>query len=384
MEISVAAKSFPASGIRRMFDKAALYDDAINMSIGEPGFITPEHIIKECADSLYRGETKYAPNAGIPALREAIAEKLRAFNHIGCESRNIIVTFGAAEALMLAMIALVNPGDEVIIPDPAWPDYLGQVRMVNAVPVGAKVGEDNGFKMTADVIEPLITDRTKLVIINSPNNPTGAVLNGEDLKKIAELVKRHKVYVISDEPYERLIYDGEKHISLGSFGGLDDYIITVNTFSKTYAMAGFRLGYACANEEIVTQMIKLHENNGSCVSAAFQYAGIRALKHAEADVETMRQFYDKNRRRVVEGLNRLKGFSCALPKGAFYAFANIRGLGMSSCEAADLILEKTHVVTAPGNAFGEAGEGYIRICFANDYRSVEATLERLEKAFGTK
>ena len=384
MEISIAAKSFPSSGVRKMFEKASRYDDAINMALGEPCFVTPKHIIEAGVEQLFRGKTKYAANAGIYPLREAIAEKLQAKNGIRCSPDNIIVTFGAVEALMLAMITLVNPGDEVIIPDPAWPDYMGQVKMVHGIPVGAEVGEENEFKMTADIIEPLITPKTKMIIINSPNNPTGAVLNREELREIAELVKRHKVYVISDEPYERLIYDNEEHVSLASFDGLEDYILTINTFSKTYAMTGWRLGYACANRDIISHMIKLQENNGSCVNEAFQYAGIYALKNGDKDVEYMLSCYKKNRALIVDGINQLNGFSCLMPKGAFYVFPKITELGMNSDDAADFILEKTHVVTSPGSAFGAAGEGHIRISFANDYNTIEKALDRMKQYFGMK
>ncbi len=367
-----------------MFDKASLYDDAINMSLGEPGFVTPEHIIRAGVDFLTQGKTKYTPNAGIYPFREALAEKLQRVNHIKCGPNNIIVTFGAVEALMLAMITLINPGDEVIVPDPAWPDYVAQVKMAHGIPIGAKVYEKDRFKMTAEIIEPLISPKTKMLIVNSPNNPTGAVLNREELREIAELVKRRKIYVIADEAYERLVYDGEEHVSLGAFDGLEDYILTVNTFSKAYAMTGWRLGYACANKEIVSQMIKLHENNGSCVNEAFQHAGIYALRHGDKDIEFMLGCYDKNRKLIAEGINRLRGFSCIMPKGAFYLFPNITGLSMNSVDAANYILEKTHVVTSPGIAFGEAGEGHIRMSFANDCHSIETALERLEKYFGTK
>lgn len=385
MRLSHAARVFPASGIRRMFEKAVMYDDAINLCIGEPGFITPKHVIDVGMEYLEKGKTKYTPNAGIPPLREAVAEKLNRENGIPCEGRkNIIITQGATQALMLALITLADYGDEIIIPDPAWPDYLGQVYMANAVPVMAKLTEENGFRMTAEVIEPLITPKTKVIMINSPSNPTGAMLDEEDLKRIAEMVKRHKVFIISDEPYERLVYDDNKHVSLGSFPGLEDYLVTINSLSKAYAMTGWRVGYACANEEIITNMIKLHENMVAGVNEAFQMAAIHALKHADADVERMRQSYVKNRALVVDGLNRIKGFSCQEPQGAFYAFPNVKEIGGKSFDVADMILDKTHVVTSPGSAFGEAGEGYLRISYANDFESLEIALDRLAKTFGTK
>ncbi len=384
MNYSNAARVFPRSGVRKMYEMASCYEDSINLCIGEPGFITPKHIIKVGADNLLAGKTKYTPNAGILPLREAVAEKLRTENHIPCNPDQIIITAGGTQALMLALITLVDHGDEVIIPNPEWPDYLGQVLMAGATPVSAVLTEENRFKMTAEVIEPLITPKTKLIMLNTPANPTGAMLSADETEAIAELIKRRKVFVIFDEAYERLTYDGNRHVSLGSFPGLQDYLVTINTFSKTYAMTGWRVGYACANEEITARMVKLHENMVASVNEAFQLAAIRALESAASDVEMMRQTYDKNRKLIVEGLNKLKGFSCLNPQGAFYAFPNVKEFGGSSTEIAGMIFEKTHVATAPGSAFGSAGEGYLRLSFANDYESLEIALNRLEKAFGCK
>ena len=368
-----------------MFELAKKYDDAINLTLGEPGFRTPEHIIEAGIKGLRDGKTKYTPNAGIKELRDAIAYKLEKENGIKCDpDKNLIVTAGATQALMLAMVTLVNPGDEVIIQGPNWPDYRGQIDMVNGVTVYAKVDEKNGFKMTADIIEPLITEKTKLIIINSPSNPTGGVLDYEDLIKIAELVKKHKIFIISDEPYERLVYDGFEQKSLASIEGLEDYVLTINSLSKTFAMTGFRVGYICANEKIMENLVKLHENMVASVPEPMQLAAVEAIYNGEEDVREMVEYYDRNRKLIVEGLNRIKGFSCHNPKGAFYVFPNIQGFGMSSRECAEYILEKTHVVTSPGDAFGPDGEGYIRICYASKYEQIKEALERMEKAFGRK
>jgi aminotransferase len=238
--------------------------------------------------------------------------------------------------------------------------------------------------MTADVIEPLITDKTKLIIINSPSNPTGGVLDYEDLLEIAELVKKYKLFIISDEPYEMLVYDGFRQRSLASIPGLEDYVITVNSLSKTFAMTGFRVGYICANEEITSNLVKLHENMIASVPEPMQLAAMEALYHGQEDVKEMVAYYDRNRHLLVDGLNRINGFSCVLPRGAFYVFPNITGFGMSSDETAEYILEKTHVVTSPGSAFGPDGEGFLRICYASRYEKIQEALERMEKAFGTK
>ena len=383
--LSTAAQNALPSGVRRMFELAKKYDDSINLTLGEPGFTAPDHVIEAGIKGLKDKKTKYTPNAGIKELRDAIAYKLEKENGIKCDpDKNLIVTAGATQALMLAMVTLVNPGDEVIIQGPNWPDYRGQIDMVNAKTVYAKVDEKNGFKMTADIIEPLITDKTKLIIINSPSNPTGGVLDWEDLLEIAELVKKYKIFIISDEPYERLVYDGFEQKSLASIPGIEDYVLTINSLSKTYAMTGFRVGYICANENIVENLVKLHENMIASVPEPMQLAASEALYHGEEDVREMVEYYDRNRHLIVDGLNKIKGFSCVCPKGAFYVFPNITGFGMSSRETAEYILEKTHVVTSPGDAFGPDGEGYIRICYASKYEDIQEALKRMEKAFGRK
>ena len=383
--LSTAAQNALPSGVRRMFELAKKYDDSINLTLGEPGFRTPQHIIDAGIKGLAAAKTKYTPNAGIKELRDAIAYKLEKENTIKCDpDKNLIVTAGATQALMLAMVTLVNPGDEVIIQGPNWPDYRGQIDMVNAKTVYAKVSEENGFKMTADVIEPLITDKTKLIIINSPSNPTGGTLEWEDLLEIAELVKKHKIFIISDEPYEKLVYDGFEQKSLASIPGIENYVLTINSFSKTFAMTGFRVGYICANEVIVENLIKLHENMIASVPEPMQLAAVEAIYNGEKDVEEMVTYYDRNRHLIVEGLNSIKGFSCLYPKGAFYVFPNITGFGMSSRETAEYILEKTHVVTSPGDAFGPDGEGYIRICYASKYEDINEALSRMRNAFGSK
>ena len=385
MNLSFASCHTVPSEIRKMFEKAKEYPDAINLTVGEPGFITPKHIIDAGVEYLQKGRTKYASNAGIKELRDALAEKLRIENGIKCDpDKNLIVTAGATQALMLTMVALVNPGDEVILQGPSWSDYIGQIQMVNAVPVFAQVKEENDFKMTAEIIEPLITEKTKLIMLNSPSNPTGGVIDEEELHKIAAMIKRHKVFVISDEPYEKIVYDGFQQKSLAAIEGMEEYVVTINSFSKSYAMTGWRIGYIHANERIVSNLIKLHENMVACVNEAFQLAAVEALRHGAEDIERMRKAYEKNRNLIVEGLNRLKGFTCLKPRGAFYVFPGIRGLGMCSKDAAELILEKTHVLVAPGSAFGDGGEGHLRICYAGDYNLIKEALNRMEQVFGTK
>ncbi|MBE5875115.1 MAG: aminotransferase class I/II-fold pyridoxal phosphate-dependent enzyme, partial [Lachnospiraceae bacterium] len=298
--LSTAAQNALPSGVRRMFELAQKYDDSINLTLGEPGFTAPEHIIEASIKALKEKKTKYTPNAGIKPLRDAIAYKLYKENGIKCDpDKNLIVTAGATQALMLAMVTLVNPGDEVIIQGPNWPDYRGQIDMVNGKTVYAKVDEKNDFKMTAEIIEPLITEKTKLIIINSPSNPTGGVLDYEDLLAIAELIKKYKIFVISDEPYEKLVYDGFEQKSLASIPGLEEYVLTINSFSKTFAMTGFRVGYICANENIITNLVKLHENMIASVPEPMQMAAVEAVYNGEEDVKRMVEYYDRNRHLIV-------------------------------------------------------------------------------------
>lgn len=385
MELSNAATHLQPSAIRKMFERAREFDDSVNLSLGEPGFITPDNIIRVGADYLLRGRTKYTPNAGIFPLREAIAAKLEKENGIRCNpATELIVTAGATQALLLCVLTLVSPGDEVIIPDPSWPDYYGQVVMASGVPVGARVTAENGFKTTAEIIEKCITDKTKLIMINSPSNPTGAMLTRSEMADIADLVRRRKIFIISDEPYEKIVYDGNEHVSLASFPGIEEYVITMNSFSKAYAMTGWRVGYACSNERVIANMTKLHENMIGSVNEAFQWAAIEALEHGHEDVERMRQAYDRNRRLIVGGLNAINGFECPNPQGAFYIFPRVSGLGADSTAVADMILDKTHVVVSPGSAFGPGGQGHLRMSYANDYESIQEALRRLEKAFGLK
>ncbi|MBQ9796871.1 MAG: pyridoxal phosphate-dependent aminotransferase [Clostridia bacterium] len=384
--LSDAARNAMPSGVRRMFELAKNYDDSINLTLGEPGFTTPTHMIEAAIESLRAGKTKYTPNAGIKPLRNAIAHKLWVENGIKCDpDKNLIVTAGATQGLMLAIATVVDKGDEVIIQGPNWPDYKGQIDTVGGKTVYACVSEENGFKMTADIIEPLITDKTKLIIINSPSNPTGGVLDEQDLKAIAAIVKKYKIFTISDEPYEKLVYDGFEQKSLAAVDdGLEEYVITINSLSKTYAMTGFRVGYICANERIMQEMIKLQEFMIASIPEPMQMAATEALYNGQKDVDEMVAYYERNRSLIVNGLNRINGFSCYNPKGAFYVFPNITGFGMNSVETAEYILEKTHVVTAPGSAFGDGGEGFIRICYASKYEKIKEALDRMEAAFGKK
>jgi len=384
-DLSIAAQESENSGIREMSRKAKNYENTLNLSVGEPGFVTPKHIIDVGINYLKEGKTHYTPNAGIDDLRKAIAKKVQKENHIEADPmKNVVVTAGATEAIMSALLTFVNPGDEVILPNPTWPNYMSQIQTVDATPVYANVYEESHFKMTADKIEPLITDKTKMLIVNSPANPTGALLTKDELEDIAKLVKKHQLYVISDEPYEKIIYNDYEHTSIGSIKEIENQVITVNSLSKTFAMTGWRIGYAVADEVIISNMIKLNENLISGVNEAFQRAAIEAIENAYEDTKNMVDYYAENRKLIVNGLNQVKGFSCEMPPGAFYVFPNIKEFNMSSEEVSNLILEKTGIITTPGDAFGDNGEGHIRLSFAGDRETIKEAIKRLQNYFGSK
>lgn len=379
MELSRRALNSPPSGIRKMFELASKYDNVINLCIGEPGFTTPRNIIEAGKKALDEGYTKYTSNAGIIELRRVLAEKLENDNGIKADPDNeLIVTTGAGEAIILSLMALVNEGDEVILSNPSWPNYLGHIATVGGVAVSVDTFEEDCFSLKAEAIKRAITDKTKVIIINSPSNPTGTVMEKEDLIEIGKIAKENNIMVISDEPYEKLIYDGETHFSLASLDEFRDNVITINSFSKTYAMTGWRVGYAHGPKKIITAMVKLQENLSSCVNASAQVAAIEAITGPQDEVYKMVEEYRRRRDILVKGLNELKGVSCIVPKGAFYAFPNIKALGMSSEEVAERIIREVQVVTTPGSAFGTAGEGYLRLSFASSTEDILEALERLK------
>lgn len=380
MDLSNRAKNTPASGIRKMFDLANDYDDVINLCIGEPGFTTPQNIIDAAKKALDEGHTKYTANAGIIELRRALAKKLKNDNNIEANPENeLIVTTGAGEAIVLSLMAIINPGDEVILPDPYWPNYLGHIAIVGGEPVFVETSEEDNFSLKAESIKKKITDKTKVIIINSPSNPTGGIIPEEELIKIGKLAKENGIIIVSDEPYEKLVYDGLSNFSLASVEEFKDNIITINSFSKTYAMTGWRVGYAHGPKNIIGGMVKLQENLSSCVNASAQYGAIEAINGPQNAVEEMVKEYKDRRDLLVNGLNELEGVSCTMPQGAFYAFPNIKELNMSSQDVAETLIKEVQVVTTPGSAFGFAGEGYLRLSFASSKEEIMESLSRLKK-----
>ena len=385
IEISKNALSMPTSGIRAMTVLASRYDNVVSFGLGEPDFPTPQNIIEAGCDALRTGWTKYVSNQGIPLLLSALAEKLRAYNGMAHVTEdNIHITFGAGQALLLTMETVLNPGDEVIIPTPCFPNYFGYVHMAGGTSVIVPTKEENGFRVTAADIEAKITSHTKAILINSPCNPTGAVLTEADIRAIAEVARAHNLIVISDEPYEAIIYDGQKSFSIGSIPGMEDLVITVNSFSKSYAMTGWRIGYVVAPKAVRERMTLLQESMGSSVTAMCQKAAVEAITRPQDTVDAMCREYEKRRNLLVEGLNQVQGFSCIKPGGAFYAFPNIKSFGIPSQELAVNILNEVQVLATPGSAFGESGEGYLRFSYASSEEAILEGIRRLKKMFGEK
>jgi aspartate aminotransferase len=353
--------------------------EIIHLEIGEPDFDTPAHIKAAAVRALEEGWTHYTPAAGIPALREAIADYIRRTRGIPVGPEHVVVVPGGKPIMFFAILALVEEGDEVIYPNPGFPIYESMIRFVGARPVPLRLRMENEFRVDVEELASLITPRTRMLILNSPANPTGGVLTREDLEAIAELCLKHDLVVLSDEIYSRILYEGE-HISIASFPGMLERTIILDGFSKTYAMTGWRLGYGVMPEPLAEAVTRLMINSNSCTAAFTQIAGIAALTGPQDDVDRMVAAFRERREVMVEGLNRLSGFRCLKPKGAFYAFPNIEGTGMSSRELAHYLLEEAGVAVLSGTAFGEYGEGFLRLSFANSIENIQKALERIEKA----
>jgi aspartate/methionine/tyrosine aminotransferase len=382
-KITSTVQAVPHSSIRKMFNIASSMDDVINFGIGEPDFRTPANIIQSAKIAMDSGFTHYTANAGLPELREAIADKLERDNGMEVSpNTDVIVTSGGMGALVLAILTLAEKGDEVLLSDPSWCNYASQIILAGAKPIFVPVKEENGFMLRAEDIEKRITDNTKLLILNSPANPTGAVISKEEMDKISELVERTGIYVITDEVYEKLVYEGTRHISLGSYKAIKDRVITINSFSKSYAMTGWRVGFAAGNKEIVGQMIKLQEHTVACVSTISQKAAIEALKGPQDALESMLSSYRRRRSLMLEKLNNIEGIMCKKPMGSFYIFANIKALGKSSEEFALDLLKNKGVCLVPGTAFGKHGEGFVRISYATSEENILEGMDRLKRYIG--
>lgn len=375
--LSNIAKNYPASGIRKMFDLAQKYDNAIKLTVGEPNFDTPQNIKEAAKKAIDEGHTHYAPNAGLPELRAAIAKEYTKYSK-DYTYENVMITVGGMEAITMCMIATVNPGDEVIIPDPGFSNYVGQVMLAGAVPVAVPIYEENDFNVTAEDIEKVITPKTRAILLNSPSNPLGAVICKEEILKIAKIVKKYNLVVYSDEVYDKLIFDEDEYFSIAQVPEVKDQVLVINSFSKAYAMTGWRIGYIVGNKEIISNMPKLQEGLVSCVATFIQKAALEAYTGDQSAVKQMHADYLRRRDILIDGLNNIPGITCKKSPGSFYAFANIKALGVSSQQFAEELVKNAGVVVVPGSAFGEMGEGYFRTVFANSDENLIEAVKRID------
>ncbi|SLN73495.1 Aspartate aminotransferase [Roseovarius albus] len=368
------------SGIRNMHAKASKLDNVINLGIGQPDFDTPDHIIAAAKVALDEGYTRYPPAQGFLDVRQAIAEKLIRQNGIVADPETeIMVTVGAMQVVFNTMLNFIEAGDEVIVMDPGY-DYFSQIRLFGGVPVSVPLREENGFRLDPADLSDALTDKTKLIVINSPSNPTGAVFDRTIMKAIAKIAIEHDLLVFSDEPYEDLMFDGHEHVSIASLDGMKDRTITAFTLSKTYAMTGWRVGYAVGTPPVIAEMEKLMEHLVSGVTAVSQRAALAAITSSQDCVQEMTDAYERRRHIVYEGLNAIDGVSCIMPESTFYAFPNIKELGLSSWDLACHILNDQQVITIPGVIFGENGEGYLRLSFAVEDAELREAITRIKLA----
>ena len=376
--LSKTIKTIEPSGIRKFFDLVSEMDDAISLGVGEPDFDTPWHIRDEGIYSLEKGRTFYTSNAGLKDLKIEIAKYLdRRFDLHYDYNKEIFVTVGGSEAIDLTMRAMLDPGDEVLIPQPSYVSYVPCCVLANGTPVIIELKAANEFRLTAEELEAAITPKTKLLVMPFPNNPTGAVMERADLEAVAEVVKKHDLYVLSDEIYCELTYL-ENHVSIASLPGMKERTIVVNGFSKSHAMTGWRLGYACGPAPILKQMLKIHQFAIMCAPTTSQYAAIEALRNGDEDVAMMREQYDARRRYLMQRFKEM-GLDCFEPFGAFYVFPCIKEFGMTSDEFANRLLQTKKVAVVPGTAFGRSGEGFLRISYAYSLEDLKVALERVEE-----
>lgn len=376
--INERTRGLKQGAIRAMFDKAATMTDVISMGIGEPDMPTPTAVCEAGKAALDRGLTHYTPNAGEESLRRAVAEK-STVKEVGYDpKREIIITNGGMGALSLLMAVILNPGDQVLIQDPQWLNYVAQVRYYGGVAVRVPTDEAHRFELQPETVERLITPKTKALMINTPNNPTGYVLHPATMERLAEVARRHDLLVITDEVYNTLLYDGASSRTIAALPGMKERTVVVNSFSKAYAMTGWRIGYAAGPAAIIDRMTKCQENFNACANAPGQYAAAFALEHPEL-CEELRSVFEKRRAVMLKALNEIDGVECGRPDGAFYVFPNIKAFGLSSAEFCNRLLEEQRVVCIPGSAFGQCGEGYLRICYTNGEDCLKEAMTRFRR-----
>lgn len=375
----------PFSGIRKIFQAAVALESEgkkiIHLEIGRPDFDTPQHIKEAAKQALDEGYVHYTSNYGLPELREAIAEKLHRENGIQVDpATEVIVTVGANEAILLAMLALLDQGDEVLIPDPIWLHYFYCTQLAEAKPIHIPLREENKFQIDPSDLQRAITPKTKMIVINSPHNPTGAMLGEESLQAIARIAIEHDLLVISDEIYEKITYDEARHCSIASLPDMADRTLTVNGFSKAYSMTGWRLGYVAAPRKVIDSLIRVHQYSATCATSFAQKGAVAAYRESQACVQEMVNEFDRRRRFLVEALEQIQGVSCICPQGAFYVFPSVKALGISDEKLADYLLREANVALVPGSAFGEYGRGYLRLSYANSYSNIQEAVDKIEQA----
>ena len=367
------------SPIRRIYEKAILMEDIIFFSLGEPDFTTPDNAIEAAVASLRRGETHYTPNAGLPFLRKAIADSISAYDKVNYDPENeIVVTSGGMEAIPLSLLTLIEPGDEVILPDPSYGNYFDQIRICKGVPVPVAVREEDKFNLTPEALLAAVTDKTKVIMINTPCNPTGAVAPESLLREIAEIAVKNDLYVIFDEVYKHLCYGEEPFFNIACIPGMKERTLVIDSCSKTYAMTGWRVGWIAGPAEIVSNIPKLQENLCSCVPAFVQHGAACALRECDDDITRMNAEYRKRRDCIAAGINAIPGLHAVVPEGAFYLFVNIHSTGLTSEQFAERLLKEARVALSPGSAFGPSGEGFVRMSYATSLENIEEGLRRIE------
>lgn len=372
------------SGIRKINEKTLEMERAgkkiYHFEVGRPDFDTPKIIKDATIKSIENGDVFYTSNYGIMPLREAVAEKLRNENNLDYTAKEVLITAGASESIYDSYSLILEEDDEILLPNPCWPNYVNAAHMMGAVPVRYSLAEENDFQIDFDELEGLVTEKTKAIVIINPSNPIGSMFTLETLEKLADFAKKKDILVISDEIYEKIIYGNKKHISIAFLDGMKERTITINGFSKTYSMTGFRLAYVAAPEEFIRVLNIIHQHNTSCATSFVQHGGITALKEGGDASEEMVKEYKRRRDYIVEKVNSIEGLSLNAPDGAFYAFINIKGLGVSSEEFCNYLLDEECVAIVPGTVFGSAGEGFVRFSYASSYEDIVEGLNRMEKA----
>lgn len=377
-------KNIPFSPIRKIFDKVNVLKaegkEIISLGIGEPDFDTPDHIITAMYEATKNGATHYTPNKGIPELREAICEKLFVDNELVYHPEEIICTVGVSEAVYVALCAFLNPDDEILVPDPAWLNYGHVTTLNNATAISYTLDSKNNFQIDLDELEKKVTKKTKMIILLDPSNPTGSILSYETLQRIAEFSKRHDLIVISDEIYEKIIYDDKKHYSIAAFPGMRERTIVLNGFAKSYAMTGWRLGYIAAPAELITPMAKIHSYLVTSASSMVQWGGLAALKGTQEPLNSMLNEFTARRNYVYEKINTIRGLSCNKPEGAFYLFADVSGTGMDGEEFSNYLLDHAGVAVVPGTAFGGKATHEVRLSYATSLANLEKAMNKIRVA----